>query len=120
MDILSVIVGIVIGWIAGRFLLTYQIIKHAQHILNKPLESMLKSKIQNETSILYTIVTDKYVYLYDKKTDEFLCQASTLEEAVYKADNLSIIKPTTVVEHSNNSIVLVHKGKIVKEVKDES
>ena len=121
MDILfSVTIGIVIGWVAGRFLFTYQILTQTHHRFKKPLEDMLKIKTQPETSMLYTVVTDKYVYLYDKKTDEFLCQATTLEQAVCKADNLGIIGSVTIVEHSNNSLVLVHQGKIVEEVNNES
>ena len=121
MDILvSVAIGIIIGWVAGRFLLVYQILKQAENMLKKPLAAMLKMKIHPEISVLYTVVTDKYVYLYDKKTDEFLCQATTLEEAISKADSLGIIGTVTTVEHSNNSLVLVHKGKIVEEVNNES
>lgn len=118
MEYLLLVAGIIIGWVVGRFYLTMQIIKQTQHLLNKPLESLL-AKDRPETSILHTTVTDKYVYLYKKKTDEFLCQAASLEEAVSKAFSLGIIEPVTIVEHGN-SLVLVHKGVIVDESVDES
>lgn len=118
MEYLLLIAGIVIGWVVGRFHLTLQIMEHAQQLLKQPLESLLMADRPN-ASVLRTTVSDKYVYLYDKKTDEFLCQDSTLEKTVAKAFSLGIIKPVTIVEH-DNSYVLVHQGIIVEESTDET
>lgn len=118
MEIFLLVLGIVVGWIVGRLHLTLQIIKNTQNILNNPLETLLKTE-KPEASILYTTLSDKYVYLYDKKTEKFLCQAATLEETVDKAYNLDIIESVAIVEH-NKSLVLVHKGIIVDESIDES
>lgn len=118
MEYLLLVAGIIIGWVVGRFYLTMQIIKQTEHLLNKPLESLLAVDRPN-ASVLRTTVSDKYVYLYNKKTDEFLCQDSTLEKTVAKAFSLGIIKPVTIVEHGN-SFVLVHQGIIVEESTDET
>lgn len=118
MEIITLVAGIVVGWVVGRMHLTFQIMKQTQHLLNKPLESLL-TKDRPETSVLYTTISDKYVYLYNTKTEEFLCQAATVEETVSKAFKLGIIKAVAIVEHGN-SLILVHRGVVVDESTDES
>lgn len=60
MEIFLLILGIVIGWIVGRLYMTVQLINSSNHILNRLQETQ-------KTSVFYTTVSDKYVYLYNKK-----------------------------------------------------
>lgn len=107
MEIFLLILGIVVGWIVGRFHMTVQLINSSTNMLNRLQE-------KQQTSVFYTTVSDKYVYLYNKKTDEFVMQDTTFESLISKAYELGKISTAVVVIHEEDSL-LVYKGKVTNE-----
>lgn len=121
MDLISIAVGITIGWIFGRWYMIYQISKKTETLVRDSLAELMGLGEKNKNpkaSILYASSSDKYIYLYNKKTDEFICQDTNLASAVKKAHDYDKIAVLAIVE-SNGERLLVHEGLIVDEEPDE-
>lgn len=118
MDILTIISVFFIGWFIGQHVLLYKLrneLKRIAHTLNIDLETG-QSKIP---TCVIEEDSDQY-YLYDQKTNLFLCQASSLEGLAKELNSTRKINLAIVVRKTGESFegFLFKDGKI-ESVKDQ-
>ena len=109
------------GWYLGS---SYQYYK-----IKSNLKSILKS-IESDKSITVTAVDNKNVamvsieeisdtfYVYDKTTNEFICQGSTIDEAAENFNKCNINVPAMVTY--NNTDLFFINGKAVSTLNNET
>jgi hypothetical protein len=100
MDILFNIAFFILGWLIGRELLLIGLRKLIMRTANERGIDLDAP----ETSIPICIVerTEHQLYLYDKKTNKFYCQAETLDELAINLKKNAQINVAFVIELVND------------------
>jgi hypothetical protein len=92
----------------------YDIINRRKKKFLNDVEEKLKQKVIDNIPKLYTEVKGNTIYLFEKETDVFQCQATTMEEL---AELLVEIKKTELakVDHNNQELWFVD-GDVLDEI----
>jgi len=103
-----------LGWFLGQI---FQLIQLRKNIVTSLLELERElvgdsDKPQNDTMQLNVEEIDNVIFIYDKLTDEFICQANSIEEAAEKF-NQRKSNVTGSLTHNNNDLLFID-GKISK------
>lgn len=108
----TLILIFVFGYVLGQFMLTYRIFKVVKDFdssggvivqLQKPIVKKLYSETINNT-----------IYIWDRESEDFVCQAKTLEECAILSCKYSNI-PYAVVKHNETFFMFVD-GKVKEKI----
>jgi len=102
----------IIGWNCGS---TYTLYK-LNHLLVKLAKTLNANVVQESGDIdvahLEIMVHDKILYLYDRVTNDFICQGSTIEELAQLSKEYKNIN-NALVKHED-SIIMFIDGVVTK------
>ena len=83
----------------------------------KKLDKLIEQKVRDSIPAMFTEIEGNTVYLYDKKTNNFQCQAETIEELAEKLLEVRKIELAKVT-HNNKEIWFV-TGDVLDEIEFE-
>lgn len=109
LEIIFTVLSYYIVFIIGYFLGFKKGYQHALISLNNTIEALLKIKnnsdkpnttVENFTDYKLEIYND-IMYLYETKTDNFLCQAKSFEELATLLNKLGIVSAKVLHDNTN-------------------
>jgi hypothetical protein len=106
--LIPVILSIVILILLFRVYLAYQL---------RNLDKLIEQKVRDSIPTMFTEIDGNTVYLYDKKTNNFQCQAATIEELAERLLEVRKIELAKVT-HNNKEIWFV-TGDVLDEIEFE-
>jgi hypothetical protein len=83
----------------------------------KKLVKLIEKKVRDSIPTMFTEIDGNTVYLYDKKTNNFQCQAATIEELAERLLEVRKIELAKVT-HNNKEIWFV-TGEVLDEIELE-
>ena len=106
------IITFVASFVVIYFVMNLALNKYIKYQQRK-LADLLKKVFLEQTPVMYTEVENNIVYLYEKKTNAFQCQAATIEDLAkeYSSKENFIVK----VLHDNKELWFV-EGDILNEI----
>lgn len=121
--LLFLIQGFVLGWIAHKIVISFQIKRAIERIAkehNLSVEEVI-SQVSPESKVikvpyLFTEAVNNSIMLYNKETKQFVSQATSLEELAKNLMEHNKIN-LAVVNHDNEMLWFV-EGKIKKDIKE--
>ena len=113
---------LVIGYQIGHFVAEVKLVralKKQAEIMGIDLDSELK-KLETEDELaenpnilsLETEVINDIIYLYNKHTNDFICQGKTLEEVIDTAKKYNNVSLATIIHKPLKTVFLVENGLI--------
>jgi hypothetical protein len=120
-DIAELIIMFSLGWFIGNQILLWRMRRHIMKIADKLGLDIEEACDEEDETVPPLCITEKQgnqLYLYDKKTNAFYCQAPTLEELAEAMANHRKIDLAFVV-HDQQKFWFVN-GKIEPAVANES
>ncbi len=102
------LLGLGVGYISG----VVKTIGHLKHLLNK--QETLESNLEKHS--IPVLMTEKHgdtLYLFEKETDHFMCQGSSLEDLAKKLSEYKDIH-IALVDHNSKPVWFVN-GEISEE-----
>lgn len=120
MDLITLIIVFCVGFFVGRRHLIKGMIKHLEQIAKDESISLEVDESADEHAfpLCITELDGNQLYLYDKKTKAFYCQAQTLEELALSLNQQRKID-VAFVQHNDERFWFVN-GKIESAVLSES
>jgi hypothetical protein len=83
----------------------------------KKLDKLIEQRVRDSIPTMFTEIDGNTVYLYDKKTNNFQCQAATIEELAKRLLEVRKIELAKVT-HNNKEIWFV-TGDVLDEIEFE-
>jgi hypothetical protein len=83
----------------------------------KKLDKLIEQRVRDSIPTMFTEIDGNTVYLYDKKTNNFQCQAATIEELAERLLEVRKIELAKVT-HNNKEIWFV-TGDVLDEIEFE-
>ena len=122
--ILALVQGFILGWIVCKIVINYKVRKALAVIAEAngmTLDDMTSVIIDSaneaiEVPNLFTEVIGRSIMLYNKDTNQFVCQAENIEELAIQLMNHNKIE-VALVNHNDEKIWFV-EGKIRKNLKE--
>lgn len=117
MELFYISLGIVIGWVAGRMLMIYEL-RRTILLLKKHVKEIVKGDFSDEDDDEDTI-TPLYLienhganfYLFDQMNDKFICQAKTIDDLAKSFYNTAAIKKA-LIQYEEEFFVFLEGKKI--------
>ena len=109
MTLLDIILILALGWVMGQFYTIYK--------LRKNLRSVTYIIIEEAKPIVYkleTVLVDDIILLYDRETNDFVCQGNSLEQLAQLSKEYKKIEYASV-KHGEYFVAFI-EGKVDKEV----
>lgn len=113
LDSILFIIGIFFaGFHAGQF---YAVFKIKNFISDPDNLQKIRIQLESNNNQIAELSVENYkdkLYLFDQKTNTFICQADTLEELAYLASTKNNINKATVFNQSNQKLHKFIDGKV--------
>ena len=107
MTLLDIILCIALGWFMVKFYTIYKLHKNL-------LIMIIKEPIKSNVYKLETVLVDDIILLYDRETNDFICQGNSLEQLAQLSKEYKKIEYASV-KHGEYSVAFI-EGKVTKEV----
>ena len=107
MTLIDIILILALGWVMGEFYTVYK--------LRKNLRTYII--IEEAKPIVYkleTVLVDDIILLYDRETNDFICQGNSLEQLAKLSKEYKKIEYASV-KHGEYFVAFI-EGKVTKEV----
>jgi len=103
-----------VGWILGQLFQLAQLRKNIKTVISILENDNITIPEQSQQPIVLLNVeeVDNIILIYDRLTNEFICQATTIEEAAEKFNQLRINVAGSLT-HNDNALFFID-GKITK------
>ena len=109
MTLLDIILILALGWIMGEFYTVYKLRKnlHSYLIIEEKLARPNVFKLETE-------LVDNTILLYDRDTNDFICQGNSLEQLAQLSREYKKIEYATV-KHGDYFVAFI-EGKVTEKV----
>ena len=107
MTLLDIILILALGWVMGEFYTMYKLHKNIQSMI---IEKPIKSNVYK----LETVLVDDIILLYDRETNDFVCQGNSLEQLAQLSKEYKKIEYASV-KHGEYFVAFI-EGKVTTEV----
>lgn len=108
MTLLDIILILALGWIMGEFYTNYKLLKNLRSIVI--IEEVNRPNVYK----LETELVDDIILLYDRETNDFICQGNSLEQLAKLSKEYKKIEYASV-KHGEYFVAFI-EGKVNKEV----
>jgi hypothetical protein len=108
MTLLDIILILALGWVMGEFYTMYKLRKNLHTYL------IIEESIKPNVYKLETELVDNIILLYDRETNDFICQGNSLEQLAQLSREYNKIEYATV-KHGDYFVAFI-EGKVTKEV----
>ena len=108
MTLLDIILILALGWVMGEFYTNYKLLKNLRSIVI--IEEVKRPNIYK----LETELVDDIILLYDRESNDFICQGNSLEQLAQLSKEYKKIEYASV-KHGDYFVAFI-EGKVNKEV----
>jgi hypothetical protein len=108
MTLLDIILILALGWVMGEFYAMYKLRKNLRSYLIIEETKPVVFKLETE------LVDNNIILLYDRETNDFICQGNSLEQLAQLSREYKKIEYATV-KHGEYFVAFI-EGKVTKEV----
>ena len=108
MTLLDIILILALGWVMGEFYTNYKLLKNLRSIVI--IEEVKRPNVYK----LETELVDDIILLYDRETNDFICQGNSLEQLAKLSKEYKKIEYASV-KHGEYFVAFI-EGKVNKEV----
>jgi hypothetical protein len=108
MTLLDIILILALGWVMGEFYTMYKLRKNIRSYL------IIQEETRPTVFKLETELVDNTILLYDRDTNDFICQGNSLEQLAQLSREYKKIEYATV-KHGDYFVAFI-EGKVNKEV----
>ena len=108
MTLLDIILILALGWVMGEFYTNYKLLKNLRSIVI--IEEVKRPNVYK----LETELVDDIILLYDRETNDFICQGNSLEQLAKLSKEYKKIEYASV-KHGEYFVAFI-EGKGNKEV----
>jgi hypothetical protein len=108
MTLLDIILILALGWVMGEFYTRYKILKNLRSIVI--IEEVKRPNVYK----LETELVDDIILLYDRESNDFICQGNSLEQLAQLSKEYKKIEYASV-KHGDYFVAFI-EGKVNKEV----
>lgn len=108
MTLLDIILILALGWVMGEFYTNYKLLKNLRSIVI--IEEVKRPNVYK----LETELVDDIILLYDRETNDFICQGNSLEQLAKLSKEYKKIEYASV-KHGEYFVAFI-EGKVDKEV----
>ena len=108
MTLLDIIPILALGWVMGEFYTMYKLRKNIRSYL------IIQEETRPTVFKLETELVDNTILLYDRDTNDFICQGNSLEQLAQLSREYKKIEYATV-KHGDYFVAFI-EGKVNKEV----
>ena len=108
MTLLDIILILALGWVMGEFYTKYKLLKNLRSIVI--IEEVKRPNVYK----LETELVDDIILLYDRETNDFICQGNSLEQLAKLSKEYKKIEYASV-KHGEYFVAFI-EGKVNKEV----
>jgi hypothetical protein len=108
MTLLDIILILALGWVMGEFYTMYKLHKNLRTYL--VIEEPTKPNVYK----LETELIDDIIFLYDRDTNDFICQGNSLEQLAQLSREYKKIEYATV-KHGDYFVAFI-EGKVTEKV----
>jgi hypothetical protein len=108
MTLLDIILILALGWVMGEFYTVYKLRKNLRSIL------IIEEETKPSVYKLETELVDDIILLYDRETNDFICQGKSLEQLAQLSREYKKIEYASV-KHGDYFVAFI-EGKVTKEV----
>ena len=109
MTLLDIILILALGWVMGEFYTIYKLRKNLRSVIIIQEEVPRPNVFKLETEEV-----DNTILLYDRDTNDFICQGNSLEQLAQLSREYKKIEYATV-KHGDYFVAFI-EGKVTKEV----
>ena len=108
MTLLDIILILALGWVMGEFYTMYKLRKNIRSYL------IIQEEIRPTVYKLETELVDNTILLYDRETNNFICQGNSLEQLAQLSREYKKIEYATV-KHGDYFVAFI-EGKVTEKV----
>lgn len=108
MTLLDIILILALGWVMGEFYTMYKLRKNIRSYL------IIQEEIRPTVYKLETELVDNTILLYDRDTNDFICQGNSLEQLAQLSREYKKIEYATV-KHGDYFVAFI-EGKVTEKV----
>ena len=108
MTLLDIILILALGWVMGEFYTNYKLLKNLRSIVI--IEEVKRPNVYK----LETELVDDIILLYNRETNDFICQGNSLEQLAKLSKEYKKIEYASV-KHGEYFVAFI-EGKVDKEV----
>ena len=108
MTLLDIILILALGWVMGEFYTMYKLRKNIRSYL------IIQEEIRPTVYKLETELVDNTILLYDRDTNNFICQGNSLEQLAQLSREYKKIEYATV-KHGDYFVAFI-EGKVTEKV----
>ena len=109
MTLLDIILVLALGWVMGEFFTVYKLRRNLRSIIIIEEEVSKPNVYKLETELV-----DDIILLYDRETNDFICQGNSLEQLAKLSKEYKKIEYASV-KHGEYFVAFI-EGKVDKEV----
>jgi hypothetical protein len=108
MTLLDIILILALGWVMGEFYTMYKLRKNIRSYL------IIQEEIRPTVFKLETELVDNTILLFDRDTNDFICQGNSLEQLAQLSREYKKIEYATV-KHGDYFVAFI-EGKVTEKV----
>ena len=108
MTLLDIILILALGWVMGEFYAMYKLRKNIRSYL------IIQEETRPTVFKLETELIDDIIFLYDRDTNDFICQGNSLEQLAQLSREYKKIEYATV-KHGDYFVAFI-EGKVTEKV----
>jgi len=108
MTLLDIILILALGWVMGEFYTMYKLRKNIRSYL------IIQEETRPTVFKLETELIDDIIFLYDRDTNDFICQGNSLEQLAQLSREYKKIEYVTV-KHGDYFVAFI-EGKVTEKV----
>jgi hypothetical protein len=108
MTLLDIILLVALGWVMGEFYAVYKLRKNIRSYL------IIQEETRPTVFKLETELVDNTILLYDRDTNDFICQGNSLEQLAQLSREYKKIEYATV-KHGDYFVAFI-EGKVTEKV----
>jgi hypothetical protein len=108
MTLLDIILILALGWVMGEFYTVYKLRKNLRSFL------IIEEVARPTVFKLETELVDNTILLYDRETNDFICQGNSLEQLAQLSREYKKIEYATV-KHGDYFVAFI-EGKVTEKV----
>jgi hypothetical protein len=109
MTLLDIILILALGWVMGEFYTRYKLLKNLRSIVIIEEEITRPNVFKLETELV-----DNTILLYDRETNDFICQGNSLEQLAQLSREYNKIEYASV-KHGDYFVAFI-EGKVTEKV----
>lgn len=108
MTLLDIILLVALGWVMGEFYTVYKLRRRLHSII------IVEESVKPNVYKLETEEVDNTILLYDRETNDFICQGNSLEQLAQLSREYKKIEYATV-KHGDYFVAFI-EGKVTEKV----